>query len=263
MSGSRAAAARIVSRPCRGISVPRQARPAESVLRADERDRHVLAGQAEGIPEVRGVRLRVGDHQIGCPKRVAIERPQGDGGRRAAGDGSPVVDERVRERDERVEDDRPALGHPVGRGHVCVPGVADHDHIGVVVPYPRERRLGAREPRQRARPGRPVVASPHLPVTLDHGDAGASQARDDLGVSRGRAVVRPEVERLHPCVSGGSLRRAATAGSPAPGDAPGAGSSRARRGAPGRGTGYRSRRAGRRAAGAAASRSPPRAPSRS
>ena len=172
--------------------------PEERLVGAHERDGDPLLGQAERPPEERGVRLRVGDDEVGPAEGAVVDRAEDPRGGRAGPEATAVADERVVERDERVEDDRPATRRPLRGGHVEVPGIADDDDVGVVVPSPRERALRAGHPRELPETERPVVATPDLPVPLDHRHARAPQARDDLRVAGGRAVVRPEVERLHP-----------------------------------------------------------------
>ena len=79
-----------------------------------------------------GVRTRVRDDEVGCPQRVPVDRPQRSSGHRAVAEAPTVGHERVGERDERVEDDRPAASRPAGGGEVEVARVADDE--GVEIP---------------------------------------------------------------------------------------------------------------------------------
>ena len=91
----------------------------------------------------------------------------------------------------------PPTGDAAGGRHVEVTRVADHDHVGLVLAPPGEVALGAEDPRELTEAERPVVPLPDLAMELEHLDARAAEARDDLGVPGRGAVVRPEVERLH------------------------------------------------------------------
>ena len=128
---------------------------------------------------------------------AASARAGGGAGTEAAA----VVDERVGERDERVEDDGPpARGAPRGR-EVEVARVADDHGVGALGRACSEQpRLGGSEPERGRRPGRPAVA-PALPdadVPLGDLDARAPEARDHLRVPRVVALVGAEVENPHP-----------------------------------------------------------------
>ena len=94
----------------------------------------------------------------------------------------PVADDRVVERDERVEDDRPPPRDPAGGAHVEVPRVTDHHDVGVLLVSPGEVPLRPQDARELPEAERPVVPLPHLAVELEHLDARAAQARDDLRV---------------------------------------------------------------------------------
>ena len=104
------------------------------------------------------MRLRVGDDEVGTPEGAVVHRAKDPRSGRAGPEATAVADERVVERDQGVEHDRPATRRPLRGGHVEVPGVADHDDVGVVVPSPRERALGAGHPRELPETERPVVA---------------------------------------------------------------------------------------------------------
>ena len=102
-----------------------------------------------------------------APRNAPLSTARSDAGRgRARPEPAAVADERVVEGDERVEHDGTPARDPPGGGHVEVPRVADDDDVGVVLASPRERALRARHPRQLREADRPVVPSPHLPVTL-------------------------------------------------------------------------------------------------
>ena len=175
------------------------------VLRPDERDLDPLLRQAEGIAEVVGVRLGVRDDEIREPERRPVERPHDGRRRRARREDTAIAGERVGQGDERVEHHRPAAGDATRRRHVGVPRIADHDHVRLCVAQPGERELSTSEPAQRAEAGRPVVAAPDPAVPLHDRHARRAQAGDHLHVPRGRAVVRPEVERLQRRISSTSF----------------------------------------------------------
>ena len=175
------------------------ARPEQPLLRADEADGEALRGERGKLGQEVGLRLRVGDHEIGPPQRRAVEGEQRPRREAAGPEAPPVGDERVRERDERVEDQRsPARGPPRGR-HVRVTGVADGDRVEIDVDSPQQSRLCEREPERGARTAPPLLLAslPHRLVPLDDLDAGPSEARDDLRVTGISALVRPEVQNTH------------------------------------------------------------------
>jgi hypothetical protein len=199
--------------------------PEERLVRAHERDRDTLGEQPERVPKERGVRLGVRDDEVGGAKGACVDRPQHGACRRAPTEASAVAHERVVQRDERVEDDRPAARDAPRRGHVEVARVPDDDDVRVVLRRPRERAFGAEHARELTRPERPVVPAPDLPMPLDDRDARPPETRHDLGVPGRRTVVRPEVESLHRGgPSAGSRRRAAPSDPRAPAAARGAGS---------------------------------------
>ncbi len=118
------------------------ARPEEWLVGAHERDGDGVLGEPEGPPEERRVRLGVGDHEVGAAEGAVVDRPQHSRRRRARPEARTVADERVVQRHERVEDDRPSARDPLRRGHVEVPRVADDDDVRIVLAPPRERALG-------------------------------------------------------------------------------------------------------------------------
>ena len=79
--------------------------------------------------QVPRVRARVRDDEIGRTEGAAVDRLQEAGRQRPRPEPRPVVDERVGEGDERVEDDRRASCRASCRGQVEVAGVPDDDGI--------------------------------------------------------------------------------------------------------------------------------------
>ena len=67
----------------------------DPLLRADEADRHLPVREPGPPGEVVGVRLGVGDDEIGRAQRVAVHRRQRASGQRAGAEAAPVVHERV------------------------------------------------------------------------------------------------------------------------------------------------------------------------
>ena len=120
--------------------------------------------------------------------------------RRATRTEAPAVgDERVRERDERVEDDRPPARGAASRRKVEVPRVADDRRRRSRLRGRRSSRTSASgEPRGRTGAGAPVLTPPsQTPRAAPHLDPGAAQARDHLRVSRVVTLVGAEVEDAH------------------------------------------------------------------
>ena len=189
----------------------RPARREEPVLGAYEADRDPLAREPGEAREIVGVSLGVRDDERGAAEGVGVECPQ-DPRRHGAGLEPPSVgDERVEERDERVEDDGPPRSSAARRGEVEVARVADEDDVELAPVPAQQPRLGDGDPRRRGRSGLPVVALPFpdAGVALEHLHARAAERRDHLRVPRVVAVVRAEVEGPHPAVSSRSRPRAA------------------------------------------------------
>ena len=182
----------------RGVRLP--AGPEEPVLGSDEADLDPVRRQVELVAEELGVGVGIGDNAIGateCPPVDDVNHSRAGG---AAAEPLPVVDDRVEERDERVEDHRSPPGDPLCRGQVEVAGIADDERVGVplVVPRLAQAVLGLGHTQHLAEPDGPVVSTfPHGPMLLSHLDAGAAQRGDDLGVPRIGAVVGAEIENAH------------------------------------------------------------------
>ncbi len=208
ISGASRAAARIVSSPCSGISLPtksawkrsggcqpgrksRSSAPtkqtAEPLRRQRRRARRGGARSASVSATTRSAAAE------GAPVDAAEHARGGRPGREAAA----VLDEGLVERDERVEDDRPAARDPLRRRQVEVAGIADDQRVERLAPAPSERRASASAERAAgAGSERPVVPPPSQTpdVPLDDLDPGAAEARDHLRVPRIVALVRAEVE---------------------------------------------------------------------
>ena len=139
ISGASRAASRIVSSPWSGISLPTKrtrngssgrqpawkSRSSAPTRHTRTRARGMLAELGE---EVR-VRLRVGDDEVGLAKRAPVDRRQDRGAEPALLEAPAVADERLVERDERVEDQRPLAGDAPRARDVEVARVADDDGV--------------------------------------------------------------------------------------------------------------------------------------
>ena len=162
ISGASRAAPRIVSSPWSGISFPTNsamerlgrlpARTEEPILGADERDLDRRGVELERLAEEARVRDGVRHDDVGAAERDPVDLAHDHRGRRPCAEPAPIRDERVVERDERVEDDRSSPGHAPRRGHVEVPGIADDDDVGVTGTLPGEPRLGPGDASQLAGP---------------------------------------------------------------------------------------------------------------
>ncbi len=174
-------------------------RAEQPLLRAHEADLDPRARDLADLREEVRVRLGVGDDEVGEPECAAVDRGENPCGKRAAPESAAVGDERVVERDERVEDERPLPGDSASAGNVEVTRVADEDGVEGIARVPAEARLGESQAKARP-PARGPVVAPALPdrgVPLDHVDARGAQRRDHLGIPRIVALVRPEVEDAH------------------------------------------------------------------
>ena len=121
-------------------------------------------------------------------ERAAVERGQRARRERARLEAAAVGDERVCERDERVEDERlPARGAARGR-QVEVARVADDHGVEVARAARRSSRSsGAHEPRAGPAPAATCArcALPDRHVPLDDLDAGAGAAHEITWALRG------------------------------------------------------------------------------
>ena len=149
------------------------------------------------LDEEVGVRLRVGDDEIGHPEGLPVDAAENARRHRAAPKARAVGDERVLERDERVEDDRPPERRDLRRRQVEVAGVADDQRVEPARgPEQRELRDGHFGAGPEAR--RPVLpAAPDRDVSLLDLDTRSSQARDRERVPRVVPLVGPEVKDAH------------------------------------------------------------------
>ena len=237
-SGASRAAARIVSRPCSGMSLPTKRHVNGSArsqpgpkMRSSAPTKQTATRSARQPRKPReevGVGLRVGDDEVGGPQRAAVERASA-GPAASRAEAPAVGDERVRERDERVEHDRRARARPASR---------PAGRSGPGSRRQRVRRRGRRRAPQsrasarasRARRRGPAASVsppvPHVLVPLHDLDAGAPQARDHLRVARVRRARTCRSRR--PCEPTTGLRRRAAASAPARRPAPRAGSSPSR-----------------------------------
>src|SRR5437588_372263 len=187
------------ARPRLGRTPPR---PEEPILRADEADLDPLGLEIGERGEELGVRLRVGDDEVGAAERGAVEREEGACRERAGPEPPPVLDERLVERDERVEDDRSPARRASRRGHVRLAGVADEERVHVAGHRAREPELRERDPCRRPRPRLPVPRPlPHRHVPLDDLDPGPAQRRGDLRVPRIAPLEGAELEDLQDRIS--------------------------------------------------------------
>ena len=148
---------------------------------------------------------------------MAVESGERPGRQASAAKPPAVADERVGERDERVEDDRPAPCCMLGRGQVEVTGVADEHHVEGLLGRPSQPGLGRSEPKgdPRARPPLVLAPVPDRLVPLAHPDARPAQARNHLSVPRIASLIGSEVEDDHPSPSlSGVCPRALVSGEP-------------------------------------------------
>ena len=101
----------------------------EAVFRADEADAHARSRNlAELGKEVR-VRLRVGDDQVRQPQRPAVDGMQDPRREQSLAEALAIGDERLVERDERVEEERLLAGDAARARNVEVARIADDDRV--------------------------------------------------------------------------------------------------------------------------------------
>src|SRR5919204_5122968 len=86
----------------------------EAVFRAHEADVDFL--QPRELGEEAGMRLRVGHDGVGAPKRSPVDRLERARGQGTGTKATAVRDQRVRERNERIEDDGPTSRRAAGGG---------------------------------------------------------------------------------------------------------------------------------------------------
>ena len=120
------------------------ARAEERLLGPDEGDVHPVGREPERPPEERRVRLRVRHDEVGGPERPAVDELEHPRGRRPRVEPLSVADERVVQRDERVEHDRSAARDPPRRPQVEVPRVPHDDDVRLPLLVPAEVALRAR-----------------------------------------------------------------------------------------------------------------------
>ena len=82
------------------------------------------------------MRIGVGHDAVGAPERPPVDDVHDTGSGRPTPEALPVVDDRVEQRDERIEDDGPSPRDPLRGGHVEVAGIADDQRIGVALFVP-------------------------------------------------------------------------------------------------------------------------------
>src|SRR4029079_8670338 len=111
----------------------------EPLLGTDEADRDLV--EACELREEARVCRGVGDHDIGGTEGPAVDRLERARGERARTKASAVADERVGERDERVEDHRASPCSASRRGKVEVAGVPDDQRVEVGPPPQQELDL--------------------------------------------------------------------------------------------------------------------------
>ena len=171
----------------------------ETVLRADEAHGYLVQISESG--EELGLRAGVGDDDAGSSERAPVDSLERTRGERAGSKTSAIGDERVRQRDQRVEDDRPLSGSATRGRKIEVPRVADDQRVEVTAPPPAPREQpglrrceAGRSPRSRT----PAVALavPDGNVLLLHLDANPAKTGDHLRVPRIAALVRPEVQEF-------------------------------------------------------------------
>ncbi len=132
----------------------------EPVVGADEADGHPVGSQPEPLGKERGLRLRIGNDEVGGAECVAVDRGERRRGAAAVAEPPAVGDEGVVQGDERVEDHRPTACDAAGGEEVEVARVSDEHRVGVA-----PVRAGARARRgQGALPARPRATSSPAPA---------------------------------------------------------------------------------------------------
>jgi len=97
---------------------------------ADEADRKPFGGELGQLGEMPCVLSGVGDDEVGAPEREPVDLAQDTRSRRAGREAGAVLDQRLVQRDEWVEEDRASAGDSPRCRHVEVPGIADDESIG-------------------------------------------------------------------------------------------------------------------------------------
>ena len=144
--------------------------------------------------------VRVRHDDVRAPEGAPVGKVYDACSGRAAPEPPAVVDERVVERDERVEDDGPPAGDALRCREVEVARIADDQRVGRALGFARAPQAPLRlgDPQDLPRADGPVVAAlPDRPMLLPHLDAGAPEGGDHLRVARVGAVVGAEVEDAH------------------------------------------------------------------
>ncbi len=179
------------------LRIPR--RLEHALLRADEAHLEPVARQFGQAGKEVGVRARVGDDEVGAPECSPVDRAKSSLGKRATPKSPAVLHERVRERDERVEDDRRPTRCPARSEQVEMSGVTDEDDVCLRPAPGEEAQLRAQEPRGGSGAERPLLllSLPDRLVALDHLDAGAAKRGDHLCVPWVAALVGAEIEDTH------------------------------------------------------------------
>jgi hypothetical protein len=144
------------------------------------------------------VRGGVGDDEVGGTKGSSVERDKRPRGQAAGAIPTTVGDERVGQRDERVEHDRPPVGGTARGRQIGVARIADDQRVERLSRPLQEPQLGSREACGGERPGTPLVlvSLPDSNVPLGDLDARTPQAGDHLCVPRIPAFVGPEIQDL-------------------------------------------------------------------
>ena len=132
----------------------------------------------------------------------SFERP---GGNRAGTEPPAVRDERVGQRDERIEDDWSSPRRTTRGRDVEVSGIAHEEGVEAGWSPGEQARLGGSETQRAAWSGGPTVTDvvPDRDVFLLHVHTGAAQARHDLRVPGVATLVRSEVADSQRCVDDG------------------------------------------------------------
>ena len=205
-SGASRAASRIVSTPCNGISLPTKStrngssgRQPAWKRRSSAPTRHTCTrsrGSSPSSARKSAFASVSATTRSGMPQGPAVDDPEDARSEQPCPEPAPIADERVVERDQRVEDERPLPGHAPRVRHVEVPWIADEDDVERVVVREAQPQLGEEES-ERHRPADGPVVAPRLEdglVVLGHLDPRAAQGRDHLRVPRVVPLVGPEVE---------------------------------------------------------------------
>ncbi len=171
----------------------------QALLRADEARGDACRPEPRQRREEARIRLRVGHDQVRGAERMPVEPQQCAARRRAGAEAAAVLDERVPQRDQRVEDHRAVPRDAAGDVEVGLPRVPDDDGVRLGGARTEQPGLRREQPSTGTQPRAPLLAAvPHRFVPLLHLHPGLPERGDHLGVARVVALVGAEVEDAQP-----------------------------------------------------------------